>query len=268
MSERIRKLWADPAYRERVVGGMREKLRSDGGRRPLSVQHRERIRESLLLYNDSQGRGTGAEKEERLARREEQRRLALEKKRLRREARERKRKERMLIKEQDRVREVVRSQRDKSLVEVLQSGGILPTPEKPGRIDPSMLSWKLDSGSDDLPEIHLDFESQGDHVTTVGSMRKKARGRKSDDLSLDGVQDSELQDDDEDDDDDDDEDDDDDDYDESWDMLDEERLRYPRRSSSRKQVEEVKKNVIVYIDGCAYRVDEATGEKTLVNGAG
>lgn len=52
LSARIKELWADPEYRERVSSGVKRVCRERGSQRPpLSEAHRENIRQSLLRRN-------------------------------------------------------------------------------------------------------------------------------------------------------------------------------------------------------------------------
>jgi NUMOD3 motif len=52
LSARIKELWADPEYRQRVSAGVQKHTNGKGReRQPLSPQHRERIRQTLLRRN-------------------------------------------------------------------------------------------------------------------------------------------------------------------------------------------------------------------------
>ncbi|KAJ8908399.1 hypothetical protein NDN08_005108 [Rhodosorus marinus] len=259
LSKKIKEMWADPDYRERVVGGMRSKLRVNG-RKPLSAEHRARIRESLLTYNATRSgkeRDPIAEAEAEKA--IEEKRIRLEAKRKQRlEAREQAKLDRKKAREENKQRELLRIEKDKSLVEVLRSSGALPEPETPGKIDVSQIQLTKDTPLE-FPEIHLDFESDNDHVTTVHAKRKGRGSRREDDLDISTIKDKELAEDEEEFDEDYDE------EDEDWDEYEEEELlrtlqSKANRSSSPQDAGE-KKNVYVYIDGRAFAVDEATGEK-------
>mmetsp|Transcript_4401 Transcript_4401/g.13340 ORF Transcript_4401/g.13340 Transcript_4401/m.13340 type:complete len:496 (+) Transcript_4401:226-1713(+) len=261
LSLKIREMWADPAYRERVMDGMRSKLEADG-RRPLSSAHRKRIRESLLLFNSiREGALDNTDKKEKMAEMEARRNKARERKRAQREAREKLKAERRLYREQNRQREQMRSQQDRSLVEILRSSGALPDPEQPGIVNISKFASAIDD-LEDLPEIHLDFDSEGDHVTTLANIVEAQAGKKGrkkdDDLSLDGVEDSELGDDD-----DDYADDEFDDWDEE--LEEEEYMRLTLRAKSRQPKEDpVKKTLTMYVDGSAFEVDDETEERNSV----
>eukprot|EP00188_Purpureofilum_apyrenoidigerum_P002918 Plantae.Rhodophyta-Purpureofilum_apyrenoidigerum.ctg2967.p2 GENE.Plantae.Rhodophyta-Purpureofilum_apyrenoidigerum.ctg2967~~Plantae.Rhodophyta-Purpureofilum_apyrenoidigerum.ctg2967.p2 ORF type:complete len:500 (+),score=108.25 Plantae.Rhodophyta-Purpureofilum_apyrenoidigerum.ctg2967:179-1678(+) len=265
LSQRIREMWADPAYRERVVDGMRLKLRATG-RRPLSSLHRTRIRESLLLFNSYRVDSNElVETDKKTADLESKRIKSLEKKKAQRDAREKIKVERKLQREKNRQREQMRSQQDRSLVEILRSSGALPDLEQPGIVDLSKLDMAQFDGFENLPAMHLDFDSEGDHVTTLTSAKQTIpgkRGRKKDDeLTLDGIEDLELGGDtDYYDDDDDQYDDWDDDFEEE-----EEYMRLTLRAKSRLPKEDpVKKTLTMYIDGLAFEVDQETGERTPV----
>eukprot|EP00189_Rhodosorus_marinus_P003216 CAMPEP_0113962336 /NCGR_PEP_ID=MMETSP0011_2-20120614/5855_1 /TAXON_ID=101924 /ORGANISM="Rhodosorus marinus" /LENGTH=453 /DNA_ID=CAMNT_0000974171 /DNA_START=161 /DNA_END=1522 /DNA_ORIENTATION=+ /assembly_acc=CAM_ASM_000156 len=258
LSKKIKEMWANPDYRERVVGGMRSKLRVTG-RKPLSVEHRARIRESLLTYNATRSgkeRDPIAEAEAKKAM--EEKRIRLEAKRKQRQqAREQAKLDRKKAREENKQRELLRIEKDKSLVEVLRSSGALPEPETPGKIDVSQIQLTKDTDIE-FPEIHLDFESGNDHVTTVHAKRGRD-SRREDDLDINTIKDKELAEDEEDFD---------EDYydeDDDWDEYEEEELlralqaKGNRLSASQDAGE--KKNVYVYIDGRAFAVDETTGEK-------
>lgn len=52
LSRRIKEMWADPEYRDRVKSGVQNSARMKGSvRSPLTDEHRERIRQSLLRRN-------------------------------------------------------------------------------------------------------------------------------------------------------------------------------------------------------------------------
>lgn len=51
LSKKITELWQDPDYRARVSSGLRKKLAQSQERKPLTAQHRDRIREALLKRN-------------------------------------------------------------------------------------------------------------------------------------------------------------------------------------------------------------------------
>eukprot|EP00189_Rhodosorus_marinus_P008936 CAMPEP_0184753046 /NCGR_PEP_ID=MMETSP0315-20130426/43898_1 /TAXON_ID=101924 /ORGANISM="Rhodosorus marinus, Strain UTEX LB 2760" /LENGTH=454 /DNA_ID=CAMNT_0027232409 /DNA_START=315 /DNA_END=1679 /DNA_ORIENTATION=+ len=259
LSKKIKEMWADPDYRERVVGGMRSKLRMNG-RKPLSVEHRARIRESLLTYNATRsGKERNPIAEAEAERAMEEKRIRLEAKRKQRmEAREQARLDRKKARKENKQRELLRIEKDKSLVEVLRSSGALPEPETAGKIDVSQIHLTRDTPLE-FPEIHLDFESDDDHVTTVHAKRKSKGSRREDDLDINTIKDRELAEDE------DEEDEDYDEEDEDWDDYEEEELlrtlqAKANRSSSSQDTGE-KKSVYVYIDGRAFAVDEATGEK-------